>query len=1102
VIAESRRRVSIPCESFSAVAVMAVADAPTHLEVLVLKAIGTGADTLELLNKMFGIGARPMLRLVLDLLNRAWVSINFATGKIRLTARVVQALEEQRPEKLGGAERWEQRVTIMRDLVAGTILVPRREIRRGGMRVPPSLAAMRLDKVPNAEMLECVRLALGGKRTRAERPLQVIEVSIDVTVSGGAGGSGALLDLELEVVPTLDEASQSLKISVVYPNDLHWRSRAAIERKLTELANREDRDDVFKNLRQAAQREDVEEDKSAHEHLRELRDDVQRLQTAAFGTQAGWQERLEDGSRKVEEALASEGRDDLEIEILAGVQAQTERIRQLIGAAREQIVLACPFVSYEATWRFRHDIEAALGNGIRVFLLFGIGQKYELDTAVAGWLQALQGRFPDRLFFSQQSARCHAKFAAADGRQLLVTSYNYFSNTREDRFELAVHLSSSQGARPQAALVQSMLEVAAQLFPEYGPAQLLITDFEQGLNQAAPHTELQLPAIPVYDVDPELPFNVERFGSWKLDWSNYVTSLERTAAAATTTYQIVRDSEHKRLLYAALRHAKHHIVVISDQLSTRVIDRQFVMYLRICLARGVKVWLSYQRPEPVALEALDAVAADYPEFLSHARVAVESHAKALVWDDSALISSFNFLSFSGDYEGPEQFRMRAEIGVLLRGIQVPIVWQALKGIVSNLELDASIVDAGRPDARQAPLRDPKARSISTLFARLCDVENAGLAAGHPADKYKISENVRRWFSQSDSAPTAFLELRDLHTIGAPFLNDAIASCLSLYSVPQAEAETWQHWLNVLLGRLWREEKAYETFVLLRSSDTPSPSVPPRDIALLIADRTRRASSAYFEEVALAHDSGPGGAAVAAMAIEEVLHGGDPPIEALELLIPHLSEGLARCAKAAMNLRAMRPSGLSGLDLTSFTTVPQLSEGCSQAKGELEAELRRCVGLRPKFQLGQAAWADIVNSTPGLQRLLDAAERGDSHAAREFLRAFAKVSGDDVLDDAVKRVVATHRARAGTIISNFRNLSVKHLNRVVQLSRQWIDYEDQLAALRSEGADAAVTAFLGELRELLPALKRDAQALAAHERYEAVPLALLERKLSLLSREAP
>src|SRR5687768_2807497 len=115
-----RTTLLIPCEMFSVKAILAPSEPLTPLERLVLRAIHAGGDTVDTLNMMFAIGLRPMLRLVLDFLDRSLVTFNFSTGQIRVTPVVAERIRTNTLQKIEAGGRSEHKIPLMRELISGT----------------------------------------------------------------------------------------------------------------------------------------------------------------------------------------------------------------------------------------------------------------------------------------------------------------------------------------------------------------------------------------------------------------------------------------------------------------------------------------------------------------------------------------------------------------------------------------------------------------------------------------------------------------------------------------------------------------------------------------------------------------------------------------------------------------------------------------------------------------------------------------------------------------------------------------------------------------------------------------------------------------------
>lgn len=134
------------------------------------------------------------------------------------------------------------------------------------------------------------------------------------------------------------------------------------------------------------------------------------------------------------------------------------------------------------------------------------------------------------------------------------------------------------------------------------------------------------------------------------------------------TVRRVEVFEHRELLDEALVSAKRRLLIISPWIRAAVVNRAFVRKLEEVCKRNVKIhmgwglgtdenqWESDRRAQRDIAE----LAGKYPNF-TLCRLG-NTHAKVLIWDDTWVSSSFNWLSFRGD---PNK-TFRQEEGILVR----------------------------------------------------------------------------------------------------------------------------------------------------------------------------------------------------------------------------------------------------------------------------------------------------------------------------------------------------------------------------------------------------------------------------------------------------
>ena len=142
-------------------------------------------------------------------------------------------------------------------------------------------------------------------------------------------------------------------------------------------------------------------------HVEALQSLVERLSSAEEGTLQQWQEGLERAAMPLREALDQHS-GHLDTEVLSDAARHVQIIKHMIASAQRQIVIACPFVHYEATWQFREAIDQALRAGRTVFLLFGMVMRFPSNrVSLIGCTKTINWRaiFPPARQAGDASAR-------------------------------------------------------------------------------------------------------------------------------------------------------------------------------------------------------------------------------------------------------------------------------------------------------------------------------------------------------------------------------------------------------------------------------------------------------------------------------------------------------------------------------------------------------------------------------------------------------------------------------------------------------------------------------------------------------------------------
>jgi hypothetical protein len=123
--------------------------------------------------------------------------------------------------------------------------------------------------------------------------------------------------------------------------------------------------------------------------------------------------------------------------------------------------------------------------------------------------------------------------------------------------------------------------------------------------------------------------------------------------------------EHPDFFAEALATCEKRLLIISPWIKRSVVDRQLLADLRSVARRNVLIHISFGdgregQHDDDAVERLYKLANEYPNFVV-AEVG-RTHSKVLIWDNTQITTSFNWLSFRGD----RHRTYRQELGILVK----------------------------------------------------------------------------------------------------------------------------------------------------------------------------------------------------------------------------------------------------------------------------------------------------------------------------------------------------------------------------------------------------------------------------------------------------
>ncbi len=704
--------VNIPCRIFSIELETNTSEGLGRLDGLLLRAVEAGANTLEALKMVFELPTKLLLDACVALVERGYLNIG-ADGNLVVDERVRGLMEEHDEgdawlEELNPVKRGEdEQCHVVQDLVSGAVIPYTRDMRehvpRTTIRVPDAASIVPVEEIPNVQLWDAAQTFV---RRKPERVLVGVRPS---RLEGPAGE--AAVDAERFDLP--------VEIQLREPGDYN----NGVEPRLDVIGPVQIARHVRRRLADAIAKQWGDEDvREYNEQFINLIDGLQPISGHVGGDESAVAD-LEPVLWKASDALADlpdenaeardahdglVGLDDLLVEVFeehasheashCSVTFDTHEIYELpiraLKEAETQVVLMNPWLGRMNDAGFRAELATALERGINVHVLWGISRqaslKERLDDDAHDELMALASQRGERgrLFLSPNlPSRVHGKLVLCDVRWAAVSSANFLNGVSSSRQEIAVRLSGSDEyvVRPIAELLDWIRRRAA----DYRHQNAVLWD-PISFNSSFRSRELELPIAPNKPPEADSSQSSASGGSfgtlgdlfaqkdgllldtWREAWRNRWEAIQSHVDNFGPTCLVVDDSPaHVEWLFHALRTSKERLLIASHRVSGFLLNDRFLEVFEDAIERGVEIIIVHeraQRADPTLDEGLARL-----EDIGVSVVDTASHVKALVFDNRAVISSFNFLSRrrGGPYE----------LGLFVRdGAVADDIWQWATGL--------------------------------------------------------------------------------------------------------------------------------------------------------------------------------------------------------------------------------------------------------------------------------------------------------------------------------------------------------------------------------------------------------------------------------------
>ncbi len=1043
----SGSEVYLPCEVIGIKVRLGPNEALSPIESIFLRFVHAGVHEFGQLAALLEIGNRPVLDLVFDLWQRGYLVLDLARGRVMLSEDLNRFVEEDRLQELRGAEAADETCDVMLERLTGHCM------KVSGQKNPP-VDSQRIVPIPQigierqdvskSELIEIVRQIFEGENlspaAASGRSRKVLDAKLGLPFLREVR---ELRWLPLDVDCTIHPDSGRLAVEVLDSGILTASARRDIGERLSLLAEEAPDAPFFDHLLRQARRETRQEEVGFDETFSHLQGRIDRLTDLAPGLESAHHGQLSEVADEAESALQQ--RLDSQIGFRAFKRdTHLELALELIRDARRQLVLVSPFIALQGMEPFLKPLEEALRRGVQVFVLWGISLHDKLPRDAGEALRDLAGRYPSRFFYSTRSSLTHAKTLICDQRCALITSMNLLAPSGAGTAELGIRLASPSPHRPSTVLFE-LLQWSCRTFPDFRVKSAMLRTKEDFLVGEAPYSNGSLsphapapepalnlgrPAPPASSVEND-ELARARTEFWRRSWLEYSSSLRRCAQAAAVSGRIRVNAQHRDLLWKSLRTAGHRLLLASDQLGPEVVDASFVDCLRQRLEQGVFVAIIYRRPSRHAgiaafnpVEALESLTS----FPNMRFIRSDSHAKLLVFDDTAVVSSFNFLSFEGAYEEQRglQRLQRSELGLQIFGID------AVESVVETFRssFKGDLMDFPGPAAENSgPLavadeEQGSAAEGRDLLERL----------GSSGDDRERASALRTAFSNSDHAWQMLDQLR-LGGLRGKALELAVACCLDSRPHQEAPAER-RRWTLWMAREAWKEGSRLEAAVLLASQSQAlnETGLPPPWLALLSAaqERPETADAALSEASARSDLSSSDRFALAAAALAQMLlHGSHQAAEVLEAHLSALPDAWAGFAREAEEFWRQTYQPMPLARIRSDLRSARRSDALDHAWKDLEDVLQRESAKQFKFESGLKTWEYLFHEAGPFGRLRASVQARQEEQLQHWLEVEGVDSLEDFLDEASRRATGRNQL----IEREQRPRALKALQGIVDAARQ-------------------------------------------------------------------
>lgn len=378
-------------------------------------------------------------------------------------------------------------------------------------------------------------------------------------------------------------------------------------------------------------------------------------------------EGVRSGGRTRQTSQVSAGTYSTKIDLNDLLLTHTAHFQQLKKAltaeAKKDILIASAFLKIENLSEVEEWVMKALERGVNVSLLWGYRDTNNSEKRTKEWLEALQKnakKTSGNLQFNKEPTDSHAKLLIYDteeGYQAYLGSYNWLSKPTKVEATLADFDGSDVTVRLRhPGLLADLCRSVAGLW-DTG---------QNSLSSNAPGHWQQIAADLQKQID--------------LDKTD---EMQKPDKLQTSTVRIVHAREHEALMRQYLQKAQKRCLVVSHQIDA---DKEVAGFRLINPLQKRSNDLESLMVLYGDKERLGQKETDFRQEVAQIKGVLEykqgCHSKVFIVDESAIISSYNFLSGDPFNKAP---RLK-EIGILIEGGEVPAkLWAVFSALSDGMK---------------------------------------------------------------------------------------------------------------------------------------------------------------------------------------------------------------------------------------------------------------------------------------------------------------------------------------------------------------------------------------------------------------------------------